>query len=115
MGNFFWKAGALNGALAVALGAFGAHGLKSRVKDERMLAAWSTAAQYHLVHSVVLLAVPLVKPVPTWGGRLLLGGITLFGGSLYAMVLSDVRALGAITPVGGTALIGGWLCLAMGV
>ena len=109
-------AGALNGALAVALGAFGAHGLRERVSAQ-MLTTWETAAQYHFFHALALLIVGMLAhqlnetalAVPGW---ILLAGVTVFSGSLYLLVLTDQRWLGAITPLGGTALIVGWLWLA---
>ena len=83
----WWKAGALFGATGVLLGAFGAHGLKSRIPpvDPKMLAAWNTAAQYQLVHSAALLAAPFARR-PGLAGGLLGAGVLLFSGSLYAMV-----------------------------
>lgn len=112
-------AGALNGALAVALGAFGAHGLRERVSAQ-MLTTWETAAQYHFFHALALLIVGMLAHqlnetallVPGW---ILLAGVTVFSGSLYLLVLTDQRWLGAITPLGGTALIVGWLWLAWGL
>jgi uncharacterized membrane protein YgdD (TMEM256/DUF423 family) len=112
---------ALNGFLAVALGAFGAHGLKRRLASladgAQRLEWWHTAAQYHLSHALaiglaaVLLgrgAVPGAQPA----GIAFLCGIVLFCGSLYAMTLTGVRALGAVTPLGGIAFLAGWACLA---
>lgn len=106
--------GSFNLLLAVALGAFGAHGLKSRVSTE-MLAVWQTAVLYHLVHAlglllVGLLAVHLPVRAPGWT---LLCGIALFSGSLYVMVLTGYRPLGMITPLGGVAFLAGWLLLAL--
>ena len=102
------------GALAVLAGAFGAHGLRGRVTPEQ-LASWGTAAEYHLLHSVVLLALALFgaqsgRPVglPV---SLLAAGITLFSGSIYLLVLTEQRWLGPVTPVGGLLLIAGWLSL----
>ncbi|MDX1804328.1 MAG: DUF423 domain-containing protein [Alcanivorax sp.] len=108
--------GALNAALAVILGAFGAHGLKSRV-DESMLAIWSTASHYHLYHALALLVVGLLARQFQAGamitaGWVLFAGMLVFSGSLYILVLSGQKWLGAITPLGGTALIVGWLMLA---
>lgn len=108
--------GAVSAALAVAAGAFGAHGLRVRVGPD-LLAVWETAARYHLVHALALLAVGQVAhvwrgPWPRAAGWLFVLGTVLFSGSLYALVLSGVRGLGVITPVGGVAFIGGWLCLA---
>ena len=105
--------GSLNMLLAVALGAFGAHGLKSRVSAE-MLAVWQTAVLYHLVHALGLLLVGLLAlhlPVRAVGWALQ-GGIVLFSGSLYLMVLTGIRPLGMITPLGGVAFLVGWLLLA---
>jgi uncharacterized membrane protein YgdD (TMEM256/DUF423 family) len=112
---------ALNGFLAVAFGAFGAHGLKRRLASladgAQRLEWWQTAAQYHLAHALaiglaaVLLgrgAVPGVQPA----GIAFLCGIVLFCGSLYTMTLTGVRALGAVTPLGGVAFLVGWACLA---
>lgn len=108
--------GALNGALAVMLGAFGAHGLKARV-DESMLAIWSTASDYHFYHALAMLLCGLLaKAFGTSGmvtaGWVLFAGTLVFSGSLYVLVLSGQKWLGAITPLGGTALIIGWLMLA---
>lgn len=111
IGNDPWfQIGCMSGALAVVMGAFGAHGLRNRVTDPRLLKAWETAAHYHLVHSVALCMAPF-SARRQLGGLLLLGGVALFSGSLYAMVLSSVRGLGAITPIGGTLLIAGWVAL----
>ena len=112
-----WLAtGALLGGAAVALGAFGAHGLKTRVPAD-LLAVFETAARYHLVHALAIVAVAwAAERFPgacvTASGWLFLGGILLFSGSLYALVLTGVRGLGAITPLGGLALIAGWILLA---
>ena len=112
----WFRAGALLAALAVALGAFGAHGLKGRV-DPDMLAVWNTAAHYHLVHALALLATAWAgerwpSRLPGWAGRLFAVGILLFSGSLYAMVLTGQRFLGAITPFGGLAFLAAWIALA---
>jgi uncharacterized membrane protein YgdD (TMEM256/DUF423 family) len=105
---------ALSGALAVACGAFGAHALKTRLTPE-MLAVWNTAVLYHLVHSVVLAALALAAPARPVGlpAALFGAGIAIFSGTLYLLALSGVRWLGAITPLGGLALIAGWLSLAL--
>jgi uncharacterized membrane protein YgdD (TMEM256/DUF423 family) len=108
--SLFFKLGCASGAGAVLLGAFGAHGLANRV-DQKALQNWSTAAQYHLIHSVVLLAASSHRSkVPSY---LLTGGIFLFSGSLYALVLTGEKRLGAITPIGGLSLVAGWLALAL--
>ncbi|MDR2213550.1 MAG: DUF423 domain-containing protein [Pseudomonadales bacterium] len=111
----FWAA--VNGFIAVALGAFGAHGLQGRVTAQR-LDNWHTAVQYQMFHAVALLAVAfLVRelgalPLLRVSGRLFLAGIALFCGSLYLLVLSNQRWLGMITPVGGVCFLAGWVLLA---
>jgi uncharacterized membrane protein YgdD (TMEM256/DUF423 family) len=103
--------------LAVGAGAFGAHALKSRLAPD-MAAVWQTAVQYHAWHALGLLAIGVL--LVQWPGRsalavaawLLIVGIVLFSGSLYAMALTGIRGLGAITPVGGVAFLGGWAALA---
>lgn len=108
--------GSLLGAIAVATGAFGAHGLQSRV-DERMLEVWETAARYQMYHALALFAVAwLVSQTQatsaTVAGWSFFAGTLIFSGSLYIMVLSGVKWLGAITPIGGTIMIVGWIaCL----
>ena len=109
--------GSLLGACGVALGAFGAHGLKSRV-DPAMLAVFETAVRYHLTHALALLAVAWARErwpgtPATAAGWLFLTGIVIFSGSLYLMVLTGARWLGAVTPLGGLALIAGWCALAL--
>jgi uncharacterized membrane protein YgdD (TMEM256/DUF423 family) len=105
---------ALLGAAGVGLGAFGAHGLRARV-DPEALSAWQTAVWYHQLHAVALLAVALFGRAtgrslraPAW---LFTAGILLFSGSLYALVLTGLGALGPLTPLGGLCLIAGWLAL----
>lgn len=104
---------ALVGALAVACGAFGAHFLKA-ILDPAALVVWNTAAHYHLVHAVLLAALALWASVDRRRDRawwLVLAGVAVFSGSLYALAFSGIRWLGAITPVGGLLLIAGWLQL----
>ena len=110
------RAGALLMALAVGLGAFGAHALRERVSAEH-LEVWRTAVQYQLVHAIGLLAIAglwgwLDPGRGAWAVRLLMVGTLIFSGTLYALVLSGVRVLGAVTPLGGLAMIAGWLVLA---
>ena len=100
----------------MGLGAFGAHGLKARLSAES-LAVWQTAVQYHMWHALGLLTVGSLMP-STWSkaaGALLLAGIALFSGSLYALALGAPKALGVVTPVGGAAFILGWLAFALAV
>ena len=102
---------------AVGLGAFGAHALKARLAPD-MQAIWQTAVQYHAWHALGLLAVGLYTmlrpdaPGASLAAWLFVAGIVLFSGSLYALALSGVRGLGAVTPFGGVAFLGGWLAFA---
>ena len=105
-------------ALAVALGAFGAHGLRARL-DAYSMSVYEKAVFYHFVHALGILLVALLartQAISLAGqsrvGWLLLIGIVIFSGSLYALAISGVRVLGAITPIGGVAFILGWLTLA---
>jgi len=102
------------GVSAILLGAFGAHGLSSRVTPER-LANWNTAAIYHLVHAVALLALalyhkatgkPIALPAALWSA-----GILCFSGSIYALVLTGQKWLGPVTPLGGLCMAAGWVAL----
>ncbi len=110
---------AVLGGLAVALGAFGAHGLKARFPaDDPMLANWETAARYQMYHALALLAVDLLAARAS--GRLLnIAGLSMtlgtviFSGCLYALVLTGERRLGAIVPIGGALMIVGWVFLAV--
>lgn len=112
-------AGAISMALAVSLGAFGAHALK-KVLSPEMLTIYHTGVEYHFYHALGLL---LVGTLATkfdskwirWSGILLLAGIIIFSGSLYVLALSGIKAFGAITPVGGLSFIAGWICLAVGI
>lgn len=101
------------GFLAVALGAFGAHGLKARLAFNDTLAVWQTAALYHLVHSVVLLLIASLEPLHQWAWRLMAAGVVIFSGSLYVLALTNLKWLGAITPLGGVCLLAGWAALAL--
>lgn len=109
----FLALGGIAALLAVALGAFGAHALKNRVPPE-MLAVWHTGIEYHLFHALGLLAVGLAaaqlpqSALLRWSGWLMLAGILLFSGSLYALALSGQNWLGAITPAGGLAFLAAW-------
>lgn len=116
--KIFVLLGSLSAFLGVGLGAFGAHVLKSRVTQE-MLTVWQTGVLYHLVHALGLVLVGLIchllpeAALVRASGWCLLAGTVLFSGSLYAMVLSDVRVLGMITPFGGVSFLAGWLLLAI--
>lgn len=110
--NSWYQLGCLSAASAVGMGAFGAHGLKKTVTDPARLKAWETAALYHMTHSIGLI-IASQRPYGM-APRLLTAGITLFSGSLYALVLGDAPKLGAITPIGGVCLIAGWVAMAFG-
>ena len=118
--KLFLAAGGFAALAAVALGAFGAHALKTRVSAET-LAVWHTGVEYHIYHSFGLLAVGVVAAqlpesmLLKWSGWLMLAGIVLFSGSLYALALSGERWLGAITPVGGTAFLAAWALFVIAV
>ncbi len=111
--------GAVSAGLSVAAGAFGAHALRAKV-EPRMLEVFETAAQYQMYHALALLAVAWVAhrwpgALPTTSGWLFVAGTLLFSGSLYAMTFTGIRALGAITPIGGVCFLAGWLTLALAV
>lgn len=105
---------AASGALAVCLGAWGAHALRARLPPDA-IASWSTAVQYHLLHSVALLALALYASATmrsvSLSAVLFTAGMVLFSGSIYVLVLGGPRWLGPVTPVGGLCLIAGWLSL----
>ena len=116
MARLWLFCGAMTGFLAVVAGAFGSHALKSRLSDG-MMATFEIGARYQMYHALALLAVAWIAAT-TWSrladaaGWCFLGGIALFSGSLYALSLTGVRGLGAVTPFGGVALLIGWLLLA---
>lgn len=109
-------------ASAIACGAFGAHGLK-RIVTPEALAWWDTASTYHRAHGLGLLLVAALWPRLSTRGRALARyayialwlGVILFSGSLYIMTLTEIRLLGAITPIGGSLLILGWVLIASAV
>jgi uncharacterized membrane protein YgdD (TMEM256/DUF423 family) len=104
---------AILGFLAVALGAFGAHGLKPALAAHGTLATWETGALYHLVHAAVLLVLSRFTPFPRVAFALFAAGIVIFSGSLYVLALTNIKWLGAFAPIGGTCLLAGWLALAL--
>src|SRR3954467_13288227 len=125
MNKTFLVAAACLGALAVALGAFGAHGLRDRV-SEYVLGIFETAVKYQFYHVFALLAVGILfqwynNGWLLWSGRLFIAGIILFCGSLYALTYflvnenESMKWLGAITPFGGLCLVGGWICMAVAI
>jgi uncharacterized membrane protein YgdD (TMEM256/DUF423 family) len=103
---------AVFGALAVILGALGAHGgLHTVLEAHGRTATWETASHYHLVHAVVLLVLGLTG-ISRWGWNAIAAGIVIFSGSLYLLSVTGITRLAALTPFGGVALIAGWLLLA---
>ena len=117
MSRLFLTSGALLGGLAVAAGAFGAHALRARL-EPRLLEVFETGARYQMYHAIAMLAAAwIVTRFPgslaNASGWLFLAGTVLFSGSLYAMAFTGIRALGAITPLGGVCFIAGWGCLAL--
>jgi uncharacterized membrane protein YgdD (TMEM256/DUF423 family) len=117
MERLFIIMGALSGAIGVAAGAFGAHALRARV-EPRLLEVFETGARYQMYHALAMLAAAwMVSRFPgalmNASGWLFMAGTVLFSGSLYAMALTGVRALGAITPLGGVCFIAGWACIAL--
>ncbi|MFZ4774914.1 MAG: DUF423 domain-containing protein [Terrimicrobiaceae bacterium] len=99
---------AILGFTGVALGAFGAHGLKDVLSTNGTLAIWQTAVLYQLVHAVASLWAAERKPLVAW---LWAGGVFIFSGSLYALALTNIKWLGAITPIGGILFLIGWAML----
>jgi uncharacterized membrane protein YgdD (TMEM256/DUF423 family) len=111
--------GAINAFIAVALGAFGAHGLKDKV-DPYYLDIWKTGVTYQMFHAtgILILGILLGKVTAsspfTWSGWLMLAGIVIFSGSLYALTLTQVKVLGAITPIGGVCFLAAWILMIVG-
>ncbi len=121
MTKLFFLFASINGALAVILGAFGAHGLKEKISPS-LLAAYQTGVYYHLFHVLALFGLALfiqrLSVVPQAliiAGYLWVAGIILFSGSLYGLALSGPHWLGPVTPLGGTLLIAGWVLLSVGI
>ena len=118
--KIFLLLGSVNALLAVVLGAFGAHALKTRLGAD-MLSVYQTGVQYHFYHALGLLLVGIIThqfPPSLWiktSGWLMVAGIILFSGSLYILSITQIRWLGAVTPVGGMAFILAWLILCIGI
>jgi len=108
--------GAINAFLAVALGAFGAHGLEGRV-EQKYLEIWKTGVTYQMFHATGLLIVGVLlgrlpaNALLSWSGWMMLIGIILFSGSLYVMTLTKISILGAITPLGGLLFLAAWILI----
>ena len=119
MDRAFFGLGAVSAFIAVAAGAFGSHALKTKLTPE-MLAIFEIGVRYQLYHAFALIACAWAAarwpgPLVTASGWLFVAGTVIFSGSLYALALTGTRALGAVTPLGGVALLAGWVCLAAGV
>ncbi|OIJ11797.1 hypothetical protein BKP37_15270 [Anaerobacillus alkalilacustris] len=117
--NLFLLIGSINMAIAVGLGAFGAHGLQPKL-TEKMFNIYQTGVQYHMIHAVAIILVAIISDRlgdPTilfWAGWSFVLGVIFFSGSLYVLSISGVKILGAITPIGGVLFIVGWILLAFG-
>jgi uncharacterized membrane protein YgdD (TMEM256/DUF423 family) len=101
------------GALAVTLGAFGAHGLKELLAQNGTAAIWDKAVFYHFIHTVMLFVLAQRQPLKAGPWWCFFSGIVVFSGSLYLLALTNMHWLGAITPVGGVSLIAGWIWLSL--
>ncbi len=106
-------------ALAVVLGAFGAHGLKARITPE-LLEVYKTGVEYHFYHALGLMLIGVLSfhinsGLINWAAILLIAGILIFSGSLYVLAITGIKWLGAITPIGGMSFIVGWILLAVGI
>jgi uncharacterized membrane protein YgdD (TMEM256/DUF423 family) len=116
MDKVFYILGGILGGLAVALGAFGAHGLRARLAAD-LLATFETGVRYHTYHALALFAVAAAiskwpgSNLPVVAGWLFVAGTILFSGSLYLLAVTGLRWLGAVTPFGGLAFLAGWVCL----
>jgi uncharacterized membrane protein YgdD (TMEM256/DUF423 family) len=120
MAKLWLTLGSVGMLLAVAMGAFGAHALKKTLTPD-LMAIYETAVHYHVYHALGLIAIGLLAlhlpatALLRWAGVLMAAGLVLFSGSLYALSLSGIRWLGAITPIGGTAFLAAWSLLAIAV
>ncbi|MDX2239762.1 MAG: DUF423 domain-containing protein [Leptolyngbyaceae cyanobacterium bins.302] len=119
MAQFFLMIAAIFGGLSVAAGAFGVHALRDRLTD-RALEIFETGSQYQMYHALALLAVGILisrtEPIPpalSTAGFAFIAGVLIFSGSLYALSISGIKWLGAITPLGGACFLVGWACLAI--
>jgi len=116
MNRNFVVIAAVLGAVGVVLGAFGAHGLSAVLTANGHTDTFHTATQYQMIHALALLGVATAAQqwpgkLMQWAGYLFLAGVVLFSGSLYLLAIFDLSWLGAVAPLGGVALIGGWVCL----
>ncbi|OIJ21832.1 hypothetical protein BKP45_03815 [Anaerobacillus alkalidiazotrophicus] len=115
--KLFLLIGSINMAIAVGLGAFGAHGLQPKL-TEKMFNIYQTGVQYHMIHAVAIILVAIISDrlgdptILSWAGWSFVLGVIFFSGSLYVLSISGVKILGAITPIGGILFIVGWMLLA---
>jgi uncharacterized membrane protein YgdD (TMEM256/DUF423 family) len=119
MDRTFFAIGCFSAFIAVAAGAFGAHGLRTRVSPE-LLATFETGARYQMYHALALLAVAWAytqrsNSLTVWAGWSFVAGTVLFSGSLYLLTLTGTRLFGAITPIGGILFLVGWALLALSI
>jgi uncharacterized membrane protein YgdD (TMEM256/DUF423 family) len=104
---------AATGAMAVMLGAFGAHGLKDLLAQNGTAAIWEKAVFYHFIHTVILFVLAQRQPLKAGPWWCFFSGIVIFSGSLYLLAVTNLHWLGAVTPIGGVSLIAGWIWLAV--
>lgn len=109
--------GAINGFIAVAFGAFGAHGLEGKITESK-LETWNTAVQYQMFHTIAILAVGMLMQKISasslqWAGWMFFIGIIIFSGSLYLYSVTSIKTFAMITPIGGVAFLIGWVLLAV--
>ena len=117
MSKIFMIIGCLGGALSVMIGAFGAHALKATLEASHRIETFETAVKYQFYHSIALVLLGLIMQNTVnqrfnIAGYLFIAGILIFSGSLYILCLTGIKWLGAITPIGGLAMIAGWLLMA---
>ena len=108
-----FRISAILGLLAVGLGAFGAHGLQEILARHERFETWETASFYHLTHALVLCGIAVRRPFSNGIWWCFFAGVFIFSGSLYVLCLTNLSVLGAITPIGGVALLAGWAWLAI--
>ena len=111
MSTLLFRVAAAFCLLAVALGAFGAHALKATLEENGTREIWNTAVLYHLTHAIALVVLALHPTSLRLASGLLTAGIVIFSGSLYILAITNMKWLGAITPVGGLCFLAGWLWL----
>ena len=113
MNKHLTRIAAVFGFFGILFGVFGAHLLRSSLERLGTVQIWQTAVRYHLLHAVLLLVLSGWRPIPRFAYFLILIGVAIFSGSLYAMALTNFKWFGAITPIGGVGMLCGWLALAL--